>query len=246
MGAPDDWFTHWFDADYAALYAHRNEDEARLAVHTALRLAPELAAGPVLDLGCGSGRHLAHLRKRNPVAFGLDLSETLLGLAPPELRDWLLRGDMRSIPVRPGVLAGITMWFTPFGYFDEAQNRALLDSLSRLLKPGGVLLLDFMNAHLVRRDLVTEEVQEKAGYRVHITRSLEADRVIKQMRIHHLGTGSSREAVESVRVYEPAELLAMTGASGLSLQGEVGDYQGLPFRPSSSPRWIGIFRKPRV
>ena len=64
-----DWFEEWFDGDYAELYAHRDTTEARRAVELALRVAPELAEGPVLDLGCGSGRHLEVLRGVNPLSL---------------------------------------------------------------------------------------------------------------------------------------------------------------------------------
>jgi len=241
-----DWFAQWFDADYATLYAHRDEGEARRAVKMALRIAPELAKGPVLDLGCGGGRHLAALRRHNPLAFGLDLSPALLGSAPPELHPWLLRGDMRSIPIKDGSLWGVCLWFTPFGYFAEAQNRALLARIGQLLRPGGVLLLDFMNAHLVRRDLIPEDREERSGFRIHVRRSLEGHRVVKRIHLTHLATGDVREAVESVRVYEPGELVALGKDCGLSLIAEVGDYDGLPFRTDSSPRWIGIFHRPLV
>jgi len=241
-----DWFAQWFDADYAALYAHRDAGEAQRAVRMALRLAPELGQGPVLDLGCGGGRHLAALRQRNPLAFGLDLSSTLLGSAPAELKGWLLRGDMRTLPLKAGSLWGICLWFTPFGYFDEVQNRALMQRIAQLLRPGGILLLDFMNAHLVRRDLVPEERDERAGYRIHIRRSLEGARVLKRIHLTHLESGAAREVLESVRVYEPEELVALGRDCGLSLLGEVGDYDGLPFRSAASPRWIGIFHRPLV
>jgi len=242
----DDWFSTWFDDDYATLYAHRDEQEAERAVKTALRLAPELGKGPVLDLGCGGGRHLTELRKRNPLAFGLDLSPTLLASAPEALRGWLLRGDMRTIPVKDGSLWGVCLWFTPFGYFDEAQNRALMARIGRLLRPGGILLLDFMNAYRVRRELVEEEREERDGHRIHIHRSLEGARVVKRILLTNLATGITRQVVESVRVYEPTELGAMAQECGLSLVGEVGDYDGLPFRESESPRWVGIFHRPKV
>jgi SAM-dependent methyltransferase len=108
-----DWFEEWFDEDYALLYAHRDAEEARLAVRRALRVAPELREGPVLDLGCGSGRHLEILRRANPRALGMDLSRALLRMAPTALRPWLLRGDMRSLPLKEGTLSGICLWFTP-------------------------------------------------------------------------------------------------------------------------------------
>jgi len=237
-----DWFEAWFDDDYALLYAHRDAGEARLGVGRALREAPELGQGPVLDLGCGTGRHLEILRQTNPLAFGMDLSPALLGLAPAGLHPWLLRGDMRTVPVKAGTLAGLCLWFTPFGYFSDEQNRALMVDLGRLLRPGGVLLMDYLNADQVVRSLVPQDTLERAGVRVLSRRVIEGERIVKRMTLTRLDTGETREAMESVRLYRPAALRAMAGATGLGLRSVMGTYAGAAFH-EDSPRWIGIFEK---
>lgn len=237
-----DWFETWFDEDYALLYAHRDAEEARQAVALALREAPELATGPVLDLGCGAGRHLAVLRRTNPAAFGMDLSAPLLRLAAADVRPWLLRGDMRALPVKDGLLSGACLWFTPFGYFSDAQNRALMLDLGRILRPGGVLVMDYLNAGLVARELVPEDGLERAGVRVLSRRAIEGGRIVKRMTLTNLATGETREALESVRLYDSAELEAMAAVAGLSLRRVKGTYAGAPFT-EGSPRWIGIFEK---
>ncbi len=239
----DEWFKDWFDEDYAALYAHRDEAEARRAVATALRLAPELGSGPVLDLGCGSGRHLVELRRANPRAFGMDLSGPLLRLAEETLRGSLVRGDMRHLPVKAAGLAGLCLWFTPFGYFGDEANKDLLHALAQALRPGGVLLLDYLNAHQLRRHLVQEDVAERAGLRVHSRRSLEEGRVIKRMTLTRLDSGATREVVESVRVYEPDELEALARPAGFRLRTALGSYEGASF-VEASPRWIALFVRP--
>ena len=237
-----EWFEDWFDGDYALLYAHRDAGEARTAVAMALAAAPELAAGPVLDLGCGSGRHLEVLRQTNPQAFGMDLSRALLALAPAALRPHLLRGDMRTLPVQAGTLTGACLWFTPFGYFDDAQNLALLQGLARCLRPGGVLLLDYLNADRVAHTLVPEDSVERQGVRVFSRRTLEGNRLVKRMTLTRLATGEPREALESVRLYRPDELLALAHFAALRPRTVLGDYTGGPFT-SDSPRWIGIFER---
>jgi SAM-dependent methyltransferase len=239
----DEWFKDWFDQDYAAIYGHRDAQEAEAAVAMALALAPVLATGPVLDLGCGAGRHLAVLRQSNPQAFGLDLSRDLLGLAPEYLRPWLLRGDMRRLPVQAGSLAGICLWFTPFGYFSDRENRTLLQRLQALLRPDGVLLLDYLNAVQVRAGLVPEDVTRHGEIEVHSRRTLERGRLVKRMTLTHLATGRTRQAKESLRLYDPADLHAMARHCGLAVEREVGDYQGAPFAAERSARWIGFLRR---
>jgi len=240
----EEWFKDWFDEDYAAIYGHRDQSEAETAVATALRKVPALAHRPVLDLGCGAGRHLEVLRRTNPLAFGLDLSSQLLALAPAALKPWLLRGDMRHLPVRDGSLGGVTLWFTPFGYFTDDQNRALLGRLRGLLVPGGGVLLDYLNADVVRAGLVAEDEAVRGNLRVHSRRTLEGDRLVKRMTLTRTDTGARREATESVRLYDPQELRDMARASGLEPAFEAGDYQGGPFEPARSSRWIGYLRRP--
>jgi len=237
-----DWFEAWFDEDYALLYAHRDAEEARLAVNRALHVAPELGQGLVLDLGCGTGRHLEILRRTNPLAFGMDLSRALLRMAPTDLRPWLLRGDMRILPVKDGALAGICLWFTPFGYFSDDQNCELMLDLGRLLRPGGVLVMDYLNAGQVVRTLVSEDTLERAGVRVMSRRAIEGDRIVKRMTLTQLDTGETREAMESVRLYQPAALQAMAATADLRLRSVMGTYRGDAFT-EDSPRWIGIFEK---
>lgn len=236
-----EWFQQWFDEDYAELYAHRDAAEAAQGVDTALAVAPELARGPVLDLACGSGRHLEALRSRNALAFGLDLSHSLLDLAGAGLRPWLLQGDMRRLPVKPGSLAGVCLWFTPFGYFGDAENRQLFRDLAACLAAGGILWMDYLNAPAVRAALSEQpETLDRGDLRVTVRRSLEGNRVVKRMRIVRPATGEAREVIESVCLYDPGELQRIAAAAGLQLRCALGDYGGAGFGPASE-RWIGVF-----
>ena len=237
-----EWFEAWFDEDYALLYSHRDEEEARVAVERALRVAPELGEGPVLDLACGTGRHLEILRRTNPLAFGMDLSKTLLRLAPGGLRPWLLRGDMRHLPIRRGALHGICLWFTPFGYFPDEENRALMLNLGGLLRHQGVLVMDYLNADLVARTLDPEDTVERGEVRAQSRRTIEGERLVKRMVLTRQDTGERREALESVRLYHPEEIQEMATRAGLRLRRVMGTYSGEVFH-LDSPRWIGLFEK---
>ena len=172
----------------------------------------------------------------------MDLSRTLLQMAPGGLRPWLLRGDMRQIPVKDGTLHGICLWFTPFGYFSDDQNRALMMRLGALLRPQGVLVMDYLNADLVARTLVPEETVERGIIRAQSRRSLEGDRLVKRMVLTRRDTGEVRDVLESVRLYHPTDLQEMAVRAGLRLRRVMGTYAGEAFT-DDSPRWIGVFEK---
>ena len=107
--------------------------------------------------------------------------------------------------------------------------------LGRLLRPGGVLVMDYLNAGLVARSLVPEDTLERAGMRVLSRRAIEGDRIVKRMTLTHLATGETREAMESVRLYPPAALQEMAAPAGLRLRSVMGTYAGEAFDRGQSP-----------
>jgi len=58
-----EWFRQWFGALYEEIYVHRDPAEAQVQVDTLLRRTG-VGPLPVLDAGCGAGRHLRILRDR--------------------------------------------------------------------------------------------------------------------------------------------------------------------------------------
>jgi SAM-dependent methyltransferase len=53
-------------------------------------------------------------------------------------------GDMRDLPWT-GRFDRVVNWSTAFGYFDGTTNRAVLDGIARVLRPGGRLAMDLDN-----------------------------------------------------------------------------------------------------
>lgn len=116
----------------------------------------ELAAtanGPVLELGCGSGRVLAPLAEAGYEATGVDLSQPMLEMAQSRLADipnhrvTLWHGDMRQATNAPGGPFGLAA-FTLNGLMHlpslETQRHAL-ESAAATLRPGGMLFVDIMH-----------------------------------------------------------------------------------------------------
>jgi len=99
-------------------------------------------ARTLLDVACGTGKHLEHLRERFDVE-GLDLDPELLKIARERLGDVPLhQRDMRDFDLGKRFDA-VTCLFSSIGYAKtEAELGAAAAAMARHLEPGGVLLIE--------------------------------------------------------------------------------------------------------
>ncbi len=132
-------------ADFYDLY-YQDKDYAAEAAFV-LKLAKRFACRPrtVLDMGCGTGRHLAEFARRGIAGDGFDRSPRMLSAAKERLagsRIGLATGDLRTF--RNGKRYDLVVsMFAVMGYL--IANEDLLDGLAtarRHLRPGGVFIFD--------------------------------------------------------------------------------------------------------
>jgi ubiquinone/menaquinone biosynthesis C-methylase UbiE len=95
-----------------------------------------------LDVACGTGRHLEHLRKRYDVV-GVDLSPDMLAIARRRLsRVELRQGDMRAFRI-PRKFDVVSCLFSAIGHLpNEREVGRAFANFSRHLKPGGVAVVE--------------------------------------------------------------------------------------------------------
>jgi len=99
--------------------------------------------GRVCDVGCGPGHVGRYLVERGVDAFGLDLSSGMVALARdlnPAMR--FAQGDMRALPLCDASLAGIVAFYSLI-HLERGSAGGVLTELTRVLMPGGLLLLAF-------------------------------------------------------------------------------------------------------
>jgi len=133
------------------------------------------AGGPVLEVGCGTGRILIPTARAGMTITGFDLSTHMLAICrehlldePPEVqaRVDLLQGDMRSFDL--GRKFGlITLPFRPFQHLTTVEDQlSCLQTLHRHLQPDGKLILDLFNPSLaaLTRDNIGEEVGDEPDF----------------------------------------------------------------------------------
>ncbi len=244
------WYERSFGPDYLALYPHRDDAEADRDVDNLIRLVAPPPGRPLLDLGCGAGRHLLalHWRGFNDLT-GIDLSQDLLEAAAARLQEagaegiTLLRADMREIPF-PGRFASIISMFTSFGYFDSSdEDERMLTAVYGALAPEGTFLLDTLNRRWTIDHLEPQEERSLGEMHLHIARSITPDgqRVEKETRV----LGPDRDDCvyrESVRMYRPEELQGMLAAAGFERISLHGALTGSRL-DESSQRTVVVARK---
>jgi SAM-dependent methyltransferase len=137
----DDWAPGFFTPLYARMYRgplFDAEGTDREVAFLASRFAD--CDGPLLDVGCGFGRHAVPLRKHGHRVVGLDRFAHLLREQPARGRR-AVAADMRTLPFPDGAFAGLYCVFNTFGYFEHRDNQRVLREWARVVRPGGRLVL---------------------------------------------------------------------------------------------------------
>jgi SAM-dependent methyltransferase len=259
------WFTHAFGAHYPLLYQHRDAAEAERCLETLQRLAPlaERPGPPVLDLGCGDGRHLELLCRLGYSVVGLDLSAHLVEIAgarnscPAPLR--VVRGDMRRLPFADRSFAAVLSLFTAFGYFGPpAANREPVREVARSLQTGGRWFLDYFDGDRVRAELgsgrpktrerdvgplAVRETRRLDPVGALVTKEVElVPRPGKQQEASRLGIWpQGLRYTEQVALFTLGELDAMAASQGLVRVAAAGGYECQDL--GAGTRWILVYRK---
>lgn len=241
------WFEEWFDSPlYEKLYAYRNEEEARMLARLIEKEIPKNQFPKLLDLGCGRGRHSVTLARMGYHVTGLDLSDEAIKKARKKAEDdgleniKFLTGDMRD-PVA-GLFDAVLNLFTSFGYFiEDKENSRVFDSVDKMLRKNGLLLVDFMNASKVEKELTPEESGEYQDIQYSIKRWIENEMVFKKITFHL--NGDSKSYTERVKLYGEEWFRTELEKRDFEIYKCYGSYEGDPFDEGSSSRLIFLAEK---
>ena len=163
-----------YEEAIADLYDHVTPYRVRPDISFYVEAAKE-AGGPVLEVGCGTGRVLIPTARAGIDAVGLDLSPGMLAICSKRLgseskavqsRVQLVQDDMREFNLSQ-TFRLTTVPFRPFQHLTTvADQLSCLESIWRHLADEGVLILDLFNPSLdalVNRP-VGEEFDEEPAF----------------------------------------------------------------------------------
>lgn len=238
-----EWFSTWFDSPfYHVLYDERNEKEANEFLNNLVKwLKPEPGAS-ALDLACGAGRHSRALASHGLKVSGCDLSPNSIEEAKkhsdPSLTFFV--HDMRE--KLDDQYQYVFNLFTSFGYFEDmSQNALVLKSIHDALIEPGILVIDFMNAHKVVRDLRSRQEIKKCDILFHIKKEVVNGRIIKTIAFEH--DGKSYFFQEKVQTLELADFQKLLADASFEILQLAGNYKLEAFDLEQSDRLILICKK---
>lgn len=240
----DEWFSRWFDSPYYhLLYQHHNDDEASVFLDNLFaRLLPP-PGSRMLDLACGKGRHALYMSRLGFHVTGLDISESSISFARQFEHEGLdfFQHDMRK-PFRINYFDFVFNFFTSFGYFKTDQEHIqTLRNVQRGLRPDGIFVLDFMNAHKVIRNLVQGETKIVGDIPFTIRRHVRDGLIIKSIVLNDQGREMAFE--EQVNGFDLPKLQSMFQSAGLDIIGQYGNYDLAEYDQDESDRLILFGRK---
>jgi len=239
-----EWFECWFNSPYYhVLYKSRDFSEAELFIDNLIQLLKPEKTNRFLDLGCGKGRHSIYLNKKGFNVTGIDLSEGSIACAKMQENETLhfYTHDMRKL-FRSNYFDVVLNLFTSFGYFEqEREDNAVINAVSKALKPNGIMVLDFMNSKKVIANLSCQETKTVDGIDFKIIKTLENNFIVKK--IQFTDKRKAYDFEERVKALTLADFKKYFEANKLKIVHLWGNYKLEEFDELSSDRLIIVARK---
>lgn len=208
------------------------------------------SGGPVLELGCGSGRVTQQIARAGVAITGIDNSEPMLALARARLnrnaavanRVTLINGDMTKLEVAELNSKMFNLVICPFNTFmhllTATEQTALLTSARQRLAVGGQLILDLTNPAPAYADPPSETLTLERTFRdearnltIEQFSTLRLDRLDQIAHIlYHYDALAADGALTrtlvplTLRYTFPAEMALLLGQTGFRLAHLYGDY----------------------
>jgi Methylase involved in ubiquinone/menaquinone biosynthesis len=215
----------------------------------------QAAAGPVLEIGCGTGRVTLPLASAGVEIVGLDVSAPMLAEARRKadagrLRIEWIEADARHLDLGRR-FALIILPFNTLQFFrDLATLGRVFDGITRHLDVGGRLIFDVFNPQVTFLASDPSRRYERARYPdpdgggevvLEETRAYLADRqVVRSTRYYHVG--ERRDASVSsldLRCFFPCELDLIVEHFGFDMESKFGTFSGEPFS-GPSPKQVCV------
>jgi len=221
--------------------------------------------GPVLELGCGTGRISLPLARAGVGLVGIDRSEPMLVRARTRARRAglarrlrLIRGDIRFLPFASPAQDRFAMVMAPYGLLQSLlRERHLMTTLAeirRVLRPGGTfgieLVADLPAWEEYRRRLSLKGWRNRpGGTHVTLVETVRQDRarrltIFDQEFTERRGSRSQVHRFSlSFRTLSVPQMVKRLEKAGFEITALLGDYRGKAWDPRADV-WVILAKNP--
>ncbi len=242
----------------ALYHAHHGAFAADLPFWEALAAR---AGGPVLALGCGTGRVALPLAHTGALTVGLDWDASMLAFLQRRLaasRDGaplrLVQADFRALPLGAGAFSLAVLPCNTYTTVPPHDRLAFLQGVARVLRPGGFFAFSAPNPALVAALPPQAEAEPEAAFRhpesglpVQVSSGWRREGTRWTVRWHYdaLHPDGTVERVTVSQTHWLAPVEAERGllkAAGLHVVAEYGDFDHAPLAPDA-PYWVVVAQR---
>jgi SAM-dependent methyltransferase len=221
--------------------------------------------GPVLELGCGTGRISLPLARAGIAVVGIDRSGPMLERAAKRLAAWrrrqprraknrlrLVRGDIRYLPFAPASFDAV---LAPYGILQslvrDKDLKATLDAVAGVLAPGGLFGVDLVPDVPNWREYSNRiQMKGRAAGGAHLTlvESVRQDRkkhltIFEQTYIERRGRDVREHTFDlTFRTLPVPTFTRRLERAGFRVEAVLGDYRGGPW-DARADVWIMLARR---
>jgi SAM-dependent methyltransferase len=257
--------------DHAATYAEVLRSAAPAAageVHGLVRILRQEGIEPgsrVIDIACGIGRHVVPLAKQGYPVVGCDLSPGFIRHARRWAREERLTRRQAHFYVADYRRLGATIrahaeepfsaaicLFTSSGFEDPRSDRAVFSGLRRVVRPGGLFVVEMGDRDSILRRFQEFGLQQtESGIEIHERRTFDPERSLMHSvwrAFRRDRTGHLRRLYETelrVRLYSLHELKELLHDAGWVYRRAYGSLATLEPVSMTSRRLAVVVERPR-
>ena len=237
------WYKDWFNSPfYHKLYFDRDDQEASAFIKKLIEHLKPPPRSRMLDVACGKGRHSKTLASLGFQVTGIDISfDSILQAKQYESEqlDFYVH-DMR-LPFWGNYYNYAFNFFTSFGYFKtRREHDDAIRTIAKSIKPGGKLIIDYLNVHYSEDHLVHNESKQLDETLYEIHRWDDETHFYKKITVHDPILETPIEFTEKVAKFNLGDFTDMLSFQGLQVQEVFGDYQLGNYDIRKTPRLILI------
>ena len=246
--------------EYAAYYDWENAQTVGRRDIAFWRRMAATVDGPILELGCGTGRVALPVARQGATVVGIDRSNAMLARARRRVkrarlgsRVQLVRGDIRHLPFPE---RSFPLVMAPYGILQsllvERDLKQTLEAVTRVLTRKGTFGLELV-ADLPAWDEYSKRVSMR-GKRGPNGKPITLVESVKQDRVHHITRfeqefveGRGKDAIRkkfalAFRALTVPQMVGRLETAGLRVSAVLGDYQGGPWDLRAEV-WIILARR---